>query len=96
MKYEGNIGIVGHPIGHSKSPVFQQVALDHHNIVEKFRAWDVPIDDLPGIVGHFRSESFLAACVTLPHKINIIPYVDKLTPTAEQVGAVNWVFKKND
>ena len=95
MKYEGNIGIIGHPIGHSKSPVFQQVALDHHNIVEKFRAWDVSPGDLPEILGHFRSDDFMAACVTLPHKINIIPYVDELTRTAKQVGAVNWVFKKN-
>ncbi|MQG46484.1 MAG: shikimate dehydrogenase, partial [SAR202 cluster bacterium] len=89
MKYEGNIGIIGHPIGHSKSPVFQQVALDHHSIVEKFRAWDVSPDDLPEIMGHFKSDDFMAACVTLPHKINIIPYVDELTRTAKQVGAVN-------
>ena len=36
-----NIGVMGHPIGHTKSPVFQQAGLDALNIEETFEAWDV-------------------------------------------------------
>lgn len=94
MTYKENIGIIGHPIGHSKSPIFQQVALDYHNIQEKFTAWDISDDELPKIVEHFKSKKFIASCITLPHKLNIMKYVDNLTDTAKKVGAVNWIFNK--
>ena len=92
MKYKENIGIIGHPIGHSKSPIFQQVALNHHNINETFTAWDVKHEELPDIVKHFRTGDFIASCITLPHKLNIMDHVDILTDTAKKVGAVNWIF----
>ena len=43
----------------------------------------------------FRSDEFLAACVTLPHKQEVIPMVDELSDAAQQIGAVNWIFNKN-
>jgi len=90
-----NIGVMGHPIGHTKSPVFQQAGLDALNIEETFEAWDVPPEALADKVGTFRAEGFLAACVTLPHKQEVIPMVDELSDAAQQIGAVNWIFNKN-
>ena len=86
---------MGHPIGHTKSPVFQQAGLDALNIEETFEAWDVPPEALADKVGTFRAEGFLAACVTLPHKQEVIPMVDELSDAAQQIGAVNWIFNKN-
>ena len=68
-----NIGVMGHPIGHTKSPVFQQAGLDALDIEETFEAWDVPPGALADKVATFRSDGFLAACVTLPHKQEVIP-----------------------
>ncbi|MDA1278784.1 MAG: shikimate dehydrogenase [Chloroflexi bacterium] len=90
-----NIGVMGHPIGHTKSPVFQQAGLDELGIDEKFEAWDVLPDELEEKVKTFRAEGFLAACVTLPHKQAVIPLVDELTEAAQAVGAVNWIFNRN-
>ena len=90
-----NIGVMGHPIGHTKSPVFQQAGLDELGINETFDAWDVLPEDLSEKVATFRAEGFLAACVTLPHKQAVIPLVDELTETAEAIGAVNWIFNRN-
>ena len=78
---------MGHPIGHTKSPVFQQAGLDALNIEETFEAWDVPPEALADKVGTFRAEGFLAACVTLPHKQAVIPMVDELSDAAKQIGA---------
>ena len=86
---------MGHPIGHTKSPVFQQAGLDALNIEETFEAWDVPPEALADKVGTFRAEGFLAACVTLPHKQAVIPMVDELSDAAKQIGAVNWIFNQN-
>ncbi|MEC9292727.1 MAG: shikimate dehydrogenase, partial [Chloroflexota bacterium] len=90
-----NIGVMGHPIGHTKSPVFQQAGLDALNIEETFEAWDVPPEALADKVGTFRAEGFLATCVTLPHKQAVIPMVDELSDAAKQIGAVNWIFNQN-
>lgn len=86
---------MGHPIGHTKSPVFQQAGLDELGIDETFEAWDVKPEELEAKVATFRAEGFLAACVTLPHKQAVIPIVDKLTEAAKAVGAVNWIFNRD-
>ena len=85
-------GVMGHPIGHTKSPVFQQAALDKLGIEVKFEAWDVAPEDLAAKVESFRTPDFMGACVTLPHKQAIMPMIDGLADTAEAVGAVNWVI----
>ena len=90
-----NIGVMGHPIGHTKSPVFQQAGLDALDIAETFEAWDVTPEALADKVATFRSDEFLAACVTLPHKQEVIPMVDELSDAAQQIGAVNWIFNNN-
>ncbi|SVA52273.1 uncharacterized protein METZ01_LOCUS105127 [marine metagenome] len=90
-----NIGVMGHPIGHTKSPVFQQAGLDALGIKETFEIWDVLPEALADKVATFRSDGFLAACVTLPHKQNVIPMIDELSDAAQAIGAVNWIFNKN-
>jgi shikimate dehydrogenase len=90
-----NIGVMGHPIGHTKSPVFQQAGLDELGIKETFEAWDVAPEELEEKVATFRASGFLACCVTLPHKQAVIPLVDELTEAAQAVGAVNWIFNKD-
>ncbi len=89
------IGVMGHPIAHSKSPQFQQAALDHCNIDATFEAWDVSPTDLKSKIDSFRSSDFIASCVTLPHKQAVIPLLDGLADTAEAIGAVNWIVPEN-
>ena len=85
------IGIIGYPLGHTLSPVFQNVALEHHGIDASFTAWPVAPDELAAKVESFREPGFIACCVTLPHKQAVMPMIDELADTAEAVGAVNWI-----
>lgn len=90
-----NFGIIGYPLGHTLSPVFQNAALKHHGIDELFEAWPTHPDDLATKVESFRANGFLASCVTLPHKQAVIPMIDDLADTAVAVGAVNWIINNN-
>lgn len=90
------LGVIGHPINHSMSPVFQQAALDHLGINKIFEKWDVAPKNLEKKIKSFRNDSFIASCVTLPHKQNVIPFIDDLTDSAKSIGAVNWIYKKNN
>ena len=90
-----NFGIIGYPLGHTLSPVFQNAALAHYGIDEVFEAWPTHPDDLVAKVESFRADGFLASCVTLPHKQAVIPMIDELADTAVAVGAVNWIINDN-
>ncbi len=90
-----NFGIIGYPLGHTLSPVFQNAALQHHGIDELFEAWPTHPDDLVAKVETFRADGFLAGCVTLPHKQAVIPLIDEMAETALAVGAVNWIINDN-
>ncbi|MXX91854.1 MAG: shikimate dehydrogenase [Chloroflexi bacterium] len=90
-----NFGIIGYPLGHTLSPVFQNAALERHGIDELFEAWPTHPDDLAAKVESFRADGFLASCVTLPHKQAVIPMIDDLADTAIAVGAVNWIINNN-
>jgi len=70
------MGIIGFPIRHSISPVFQQAALDYLGLDATYEAWEVE----PGSVGEFvnglRSPDTLGINVTVPHKEAVIPFLD--------------------
>ena len=85
------LGIIGYPIGHSISPVFQQAALDNTELHANYQAWEIPPMDLPRFMKTLREEKYLGINVTVPHKEAVIPYLDELDPNATSAGAVNTI-----
>lgn len=90
------LGIIGYPIGHSISPVFQQAALDHLGIDATYQAWEVAPDDVGGFVGGLREQGTLGINVTLPHKEAVIPFLDEVDDWATAAGAVNTIVNRSD
>ena len=88
------IGIIGHPIGHSISPVFQQAALDHLGIDAVYEKWDVLPDDVRDFVKGRRGPDFLGMNVTVPHKEAVIPFLDQVDEWASTAGAVNTIVNR--
>lgn len=89
------VGIIGHPVGHSLSPVFQQAAFDHCGLDLHYEAWDTPLAELPARVASLRSPDVLGANVTVPHKEAVIPHLDELGGQAARVGAVNTIVNRD-
>jgi shikimate dehydrogenase len=86
------MGIIGHPLGHTLSPVFQRAAISHLGLDATFDAWPTAPDRLAEMVASFRATDMLGACVTLPHKQAVIPMLDSVNDTARAIGAVNWII----
>ena len=61
------IFLIGHPVGHSVSPAFQQAALDHHSIDARYEAMDVLESSLSEAINSLRDPDVLGANVTVPH-----------------------------
>lgn len=95
MTMTKKMGIIGYPLGHTLSPTIQQAGLNEAGIDATFEAWPTPPAELKGKVEQFRDEYFLGACVTLPHKQDVIELVDDVHKDADELGAVNWILNQN-
>jgi shikimate dehydrogenase len=88
MRLPGRLLLLGHPVGHSLSPIFQNAALEAANIPVRYEALDVPGPDFDRVVESLRAEDTWGN-VTVPHKERMHDACDVRTPLAERVGAVN-------
>ena len=89
------LGIIGHPIGHSISPVFQQAALDAIGFDGTYEAWDVSPEDVGEFVNGLRAPGTLGINVTVPHKEAVIPFLDQVDDWATTAGAVNTIVNRD-
>lgn len=87
-------GIIGYPVGHSLSPVFQEAAFLHCGIDVRYERWDTPDEAVHARVVNLREEKYLGANVTIPHKQRVLPYLDELGGQSARVGAVNTIVNR--
>ncbi len=88
------LGIIGNPIGHSISPVFQQAALDALDVDARYLAYQVMPDDVGRFVNGLRHPGVLGINVTVPHKEAVIPFLDEIDEWATEAGAVNTIVNR--
>jgi shikimate dehydrogenase len=86
--------LIGHPVAHSLSGAMQQAAFDSLGIDATYELWDRAPIALGDAVVELRTDDFLGANVTIPHKERVVPMVDKLTEEAHATGAVNTLTKE--
>ena len=84
----GRLVLLGHPVAHSLSPVFQNAALKAAGIPLAYEAVDVPARDLRVVLRQLKDLN-AAGNVTIPHKLTVHASCDELTDIAARVGAVN-------
>ena len=86
--------LIGHPVAHSLSGAMQQAAFDSVGIDARYELWDRAPIELAEAINEVRSDDFLGANVTIPHKERVVPMIDKLTEEAQQTGAVNTLTRE--
>jgi len=86
--------LIGHPVAHSLSGAMQQAAFDALGIDATYELWDRPPLELADAIAELRTDEFLGANVTIPHKERVVPLVDRLTEEAHATGAVNTITKE--
>lgn len=88
------VGLIGHPVAHSKSPLLQNAAFRQAKLDWTYELWDTPETQLEQRIKEIRSSPDIAgANVTVPHKQAVIPYLDRVTTEAKEIGAVNTIIK---
>jgi shikimate dehydrogenase len=89
------VGIIGDPVAHSFSPRFQQAAFDALHIAARYELWHTSADQLVERVQSLYEEDCLGANVTIPHKLAVLPLLDKIDPLAALIGAVNTIVHRD-
>ena len=93
------LGLIGYPVSHSLSPRIQNAALRACGFDGDYALFPIPPEDmqaLKSLLGAVRSGEITGLNVTIPHKRNVISLMDKLTPTAKTIGAVNIIYMRED
>jgi len=83
--------VIGDPVEHSLSPCIHNVAFEHLGLDYVYVAYTVKEDGLRDAVRGMKNLGIYGLNVTMPHKVKIIRYLDRLDETAREVGAVNTV-----
>jgi shikimate dehydrogenase len=83
--------LLGDPVHHSLSPAMHNAALHDAGRDWEYHALRISTTQLPQLQSIFALPGFRGANVTVPHKVDILPFCDVLDETAREIGAVNTI-----
>lgn len=89
------VGVIGHPIKHSNSPMMHNYAFNKANLDYVYLPFDIASANLKDALKGMVALSIKGFNVTVPHKERIVEYLDELSDSAKIVNAVNTVVNEN-
>ncbi len=87
-------GIIGNPVRHSLSPMIHNGAFRRMGLNAVYLAFEVK--DLKGAIDGMRSLGIRGMSVTIPFKMEVIPFLDEVEETAGKIKAVNTLLQEQD
>ena len=85
-----HFGLIGYPLNNTFSKNYFEGIFSNRNL-HGYTYRNFPLQDLSVLRRLIADEHLSGLNVTLPHKINVMQYVDELDPSAEKTGAVNCI-----
>jgi shikimate dehydrogenase len=89
------VGLIGHPVEHSFSPPMHNAAFESLGMDYVYVAFDVNPNDLKSAIDGAQSLNIKGFNVTIPHKIEVMQYLDEIDEVAGLIGAVNTIDFKD-
>ncbi|HTX73635.1 MAG TPA: shikimate dehydrogenase, partial [Rectinemataceae bacterium] len=90
------VGVFGHPAAENPGVVIQEAAFRDLGL-QRWHFLTIDVD--PGKLGDailgLRAMKFRGINCTIPHKIEVLKYIDRISPSAELIGAVNTIVNDN-
>lgn len=85
--------LIGNPVSHSLSPAIHNAAFAELSIDMVYVAFQV--EDVKGALEGMRAlENFRGLSVTIPHKLEVMKYVDEIPEVDRNIGSINTVVKE--
>jgi len=92
---EKSFAVIGDPIDHSLSPNIHSAAFRELNLDSSYIAYRIPKGELEEGIEGLKKIKIDGFNVTIPHKIEMMKYLDKTDESCSLIGAVNTVTNKN-
>jgi len=87
--------VIGNPVAHSLSPAIHNAAFEHLDLDFVYVA--CPVEDVKGALTGMRAlKNFRGLSVTIPHKIEVMNYVDEISSADRKIGSINTVIHDGD
>jgi shikimate dehydrogenase len=86
--------VIGNPVAHSLSPAIHNAAFGALDLDFIYVAF--PVEDVRGTLEGMRAiENFRGLSVTIPHKTEVMKYVDEISDVDRSIGSINTVIHEN-
>jgi shikimate dehydrogenase len=85
------VGVFGYPVEHSLSPAMHNAAFAALRLSYIYIPFPVSPDALGSAIRSLPALGIVGVNLTIPHKENVLPFLDAITDEAREVGAVNTV-----
>lgn len=89
------VGVFGCPIDENPTGVMEEAAFRAKDLDFRYITVKVEKESLGDAMKALRAMNMRGINLTIPHKVNAVQYVDRLSPAAEIIGAIN-VIVNND
>jgi len=84
-------GLIGDPVEHTMSPAIHNAAFRELGLDYIYLPFHVKKEELGNAIAGMRALNIRGLNVTIPHKVDVLQFLDKLDPLAEKIGAVNTI-----
>jgi shikimate dehydrogenase len=90
------LGVIGHPVEHSLSPLMHNAALAKLGLDYVYLPFPISPENLETAIAGFATIGVVGFSITIPHKQAILPLLSEISPIAQAIGAVNTVTRQGD
>ena len=90
------VGVFGHPVAENPTVVMQEAGFQALNLNWRYLTIEVYPHDLGTAMQGLRAFNMKGINLTIPHKVEVLKYLDEVKPDAALMGAVNTVVRVGD
>lgn len=90
------VGCLGQPVAENPTGAMQEAAFRALGLNWRYLTVEVPPEKLHDAILGVRSFGMQGVNLTIPHKVAVIEYLDRIAPDAAIIGAVNTVRREGD
>lgn len=90
------VGVFGHPVAENPTIVMQEAAFKALNLNWRYLTIEVYPEDLADAFKGLRAMNMRGINLTIPHKVEVLKYLNEIAPDAALMGVVNTVRREGD
>ena len=88
------VGLFGYPVDENPTVITMEAGFSALGLNYRYITMEVPPENLQKALAAIKTLGFKGTHLTIPHKVNVIPFLDDITEEARLIGAVNTVYIK--